>query len=124
MKSKQGKVPCNGCTECCKNDVIRILDHEDASQWETMPHPIFIGKRALKMGDNGSCVYLGEKGCTINKSKPALCKSFDCRVIVIAYMESKEVVESAIENGSISKNVVNKGVEMQKKYPIVLMRRF
>lgn len=26
-------VPCNGCRLCCINDLVRILPHEDASQW-------------------------------------------------------------------------------------------
>ena len=29
----------------------------------------------------GTCVYLGEKGCTIWERAPAVCKAFDCRIL-------------------------------------------
>lgn len=39
------------------------------------------GRLALKWKDNGDCIYLGEKGCTIWPRRPAVCKEFDCREI-------------------------------------------
>jgi hypothetical protein len=37
--------------------------------------PIFL----LATEENGQCVYLGAKGCTIYERRPLLCRSFDCR---------------------------------------------
>ena len=78
-------VPCNGCTLCCHNDAIRILPHEDASKWETIPHDYMPGARMLAHKPNGNCVYLGESGCTIQSSKPQMCRSMDCRNIAVKY---------------------------------------
>jgi len=34
----------------------------------------------LPHNSNGSCIYLGERGCTIWHKAPHLCKIFDCRL--------------------------------------------
>ena len=46
-------VPCNGCTRCCRNDAVRILPHEDASQWRTVPHDYRPGALMLEHKPNG-----------------------------------------------------------------------
>lgn len=74
-------VPCNGCTLCCHNDAVRILPHEDAAQWQTVPHPWMVGARALAHKPNGDCVYLTATGCSIQETKPQICRDMDCRVI-------------------------------------------
>lgn len=77
-------VPCNGCTLCCHNDAVRILPHEDASKWQTEPHDYMHGARILAHKPNGDCVYLGERGCTIQNDKPQQCREMDCRRIAQA----------------------------------------
>lgn len=74
-------VPCNGCTLCCHNDAIRILPHEDAAKWQTVPHDRIPGARMLAHKPNGDCVYLGERGCTIQHDKPQMCYEMDCRLL-------------------------------------------
>jgi hypothetical protein len=74
-------VPCNGCTRCCHGDTIRIMPHEDARQWQTRQHPYMPKMRALELGADGSCVYLGPTGCTIHGSQPQICREMDCRRI-------------------------------------------
>jgi len=37
-----------------------------------------VGKKLLQKAD-GDCHYLGENGCTIWGSHPAICRAFDCR---------------------------------------------
>lgn len=74
-------VPCNGCTLCCHNDAVRILPHEDASKWQTEPHPMLYDARMLAHKPNGDCVYLGERGCTIQHDKPQMCYEMDCRLL-------------------------------------------
>ena len=74
-------VPCNGCTACCRGDAVRILPHEDATQWKTEPHPYISGARMLAHQLNGDCVYLGDGGCAIHHAKPQQCREMDCRVI-------------------------------------------
>lgn len=91
MREKAGMydVPCDGCTLCCRGDHIRILPHEDASQWQTIPHTRLPGQRMLARRANGDCIYLGEKGCTIQDTKPQLCKEMDCRRIAHALSYTK-----------------------------------
>jgi hypothetical protein len=34
----------------------------------------------LQSKPDGSCIYVGDKGCTIWDRRPAICRAFDCRV--------------------------------------------
>ncbi len=77
-------VPCNGCTACCRNDLIVLHPElgDRAEDYETMVAPFPItGKPvlALKHKPEGGCIYLGEAGCTIHDRAPAICREFDCR---------------------------------------------
>jgi len=42
-------------------------------------------RHTLKHKPNGDCVYLGESGCTIYDRRPAICRSFDCRVFFLKF---------------------------------------
>ena len=77
-------VPCGGCTRCCWNDMVRILPHEDASRWQTEPHPARPDARMLAHRPDGACIYLGEACCTIYGDRPEQCQSMDCRNIAAA----------------------------------------
>lgn len=79
MTAAYPPVPCNGCTRCCHNDAIRILPHEDASRWRTVPHDYRPDALMLEHKPNGDCVYLGDHGCTIQNDKPQMCSEMDCR---------------------------------------------
>lgn len=74
-------VPCNGCTLCCRGDAIRILPEDDPSRYQTEPHDRMAGHLMLAHKENGDCVYLGARGCTIQEDKPLMCKEMDCRRI-------------------------------------------
>lgn len=74
-------VPCNGCTLCCQNDLLRLLPGDDPSQYETMPHPLMPGQLALAHKPEGSCVYLGSTGCSIHERRPQMCREMDCRIV-------------------------------------------
>jgi len=78
-------VPCNGCMLCCHGDAIRILPHEDASRWQTVPHDHYPGHRMLAHKANGDCVYLVAGGCSIQDTKPQMCKEMDCRRLAQAF---------------------------------------
>lgn len=93
MTFEPGNVPCNGCTACCRGrDVVRIFKDEDASQWKTEPHIFMKGHLMLSHQPNGDCFYLGEKGCTIQETKPQMCKEMDCRLIAkqINYTQARK----------------------------------
>jgi hypothetical protein len=90
-----GNPPCNGCIICCRNDAIRIFDHEDASQWETEPHVMFPDRIMLKRKRNGDCIYLAETGCTIHGNAPIMCKEMDCRLIHrnVSYTKARKMAK-------------------------------
>lgn len=77
-------VPCNGCTRCCHNDLIRLLPSDDPTQYRTIPHPYRRGAKALAHKPDGDCVYLGKNGCIIHATKPQMCREMDCRRIALA----------------------------------------
>ena len=81
-------VPCDGCVRCCIKDAVRILPHEDSTQYETEKHPYIKDSLMLAHKENGECVYLGEfkngysvRGCTIHLARPEQCRTMDCRNI-------------------------------------------
>lgn len=109
------EVPCNGCTMCCKNDAVRILPHEDASRWQTVPHDYMPGQRMLAHKVNGDCVYLGDKGCTIQDGKPQICGEMDCRNIANALTFTQARKMAA--RGAIPIALWRKGKDMAKAAP-------
>ena len=79
-----GNVPCNGCTKCCqKFDMIRLLPGDDPTHYQIVPHKLLPGDWMLDHKPNGDCIYLDEHGCTIQETKPIMCKEMDCRLIAL-----------------------------------------
>lgn len=73
-------VPCNGCTACCHNELVPIVEEDgDPKQWitEETDQGWF-----LMVGPDRRCVYLGKAGCTIYERRPTVCRVFDCRGVV------------------------------------------
>lgn len=69
---------------CCRNQVIALYpEHGDAiGEYDTrvVPSPTEPGRLVaiLKQREDGSCIYLGETGCTIYDKRPQICRAFDC----------------------------------------------
>lgn len=105
-------VPCNGCTACCRNDLL-ILHPEmgdDPSTYETMQvtnpltgSPSF----ALKHKPEGGCFYLGPDGCTIHDRAPAICREFDCRKLFQRFTRAER--RRAVRSGWADKSVFDAG---------------
>jgi Fe-S-cluster containining protein len=110
IKDRKIVTPCNGCTLCCKNDAVRIYDFEDASQWKTEPHFLYPNERMLAHKSNHDCYYLGENGCTIQETKPYMCKTGDCRLLTL-----KVSFDEAKESKRINFYVWKKGQQLLKK---------
>lgn len=80
-----GSVACNGCTACCKKEVVVLFpDKGDRVETYDTVEVQIAGesktRHALRHRDNGDCVYLGESGCTIHDRLPTVCREFDCRM--------------------------------------------
>lgn len=75
-------VPCNGCTACCRYRVTLDRTRDDPSLYDTEPflNPITLeSELVLKHKPDGTCVHLGEGGCTVHDHAPSVCQEFDCR---------------------------------------------
>lgn len=92
----EGNVPCNGCTRCCRGDAIRILPDEDPAAWKTVPHPLAPGARMLAHKPNGDCTYLSDEGCSIQETKPRMCREMDCRNLASAlnYTQARKLAKA------------------------------
>lgn len=111
---KRADVPCDGCTACCKHDII-FLHPENGDKPETYETiEVFnpISKRvapALARAENGWCIYLGPGGCTIHDRAPVICQKFDCRKFVQMLGNRADRRRAAVGN-----EVVRAGVERLK----------
>jgi hypothetical protein len=77
------QVPCNGCTLCCQGDAIRLEAEDRAEDYQTEPHPYISGALMLAHKQNGECIYLDERGCSIHDRAPSLCRTADCRSLAV-----------------------------------------
>lgn len=114
MKSNDPvSVPCNGCTLCCRRDMIMLMPEEgdDVGSYEheirTVPG---VGSIAtVKKGANGHCIYLGDGGCTIHDRAPVICKTFDCRDLYRT--KTRHQRRMLVASGMASKAVFDAGRE-------------
>jgi hypothetical protein len=109
-------VPCNGCTACCRNDLLFLHPEmgDIAEDYETMPATNPLNGRpglALKHKPEGGCIYLGDAGCTIHDRAPAICREFDCRGFYLSFMERYDRGERRrmVARNYVSKDVIEAG---------------
>lgn len=92
-------VPCNGCTLCCHNDVVRLLPQDDPSMYFTEPHPFVPGALMLAHDSKTQdCIYLRKDGCGIHPHRPQMCREMDCRRLV-KYAGAVGLSHEVIERG-------------------------
>ena len=114
--SVRASVPCNGCTACCRNDMIFLHpEHgDDASQYLTEPvvNPL-TGKAGhmLAKAPNGDCIYLGESGCTIHERAPVICREFDCGLMFAKWPRAER--RRLTKQGMFGKEVFDQGRRVQ-----------
>ena len=105
--TKQGDVPCAGCTACCRDGSMVVVKAEygdDVASYKTQEvHGIVM----LTQKINGECIYLGATGCTIHDRLPAVCRSFDCRVEFLSTTPLQRTYE--IGMGHFSKAMFDAG---------------
>ena len=74
-------VACGACRACCRGELIMLFPGDDASAYLTQEivSPLDGSvQKALIQKPDGSCIYLGDAGCTIHDRAPQICKAFDC----------------------------------------------
>lgn len=80
MAAASSPVPCGSCTLCCHGKVF-LWPSEDAGPLQVVVDRRVDGRRLRRLVQkpDGSCVHLGEGGCTVYEHRPRICREFDCR---------------------------------------------
>jgi uncharacterized cysteine cluster protein YcgN (CxxCxxCC family) len=93
-------VPCNGCNACCYNHRIEVDRSQEPperlARLDMVPDEY--GDMKLRKRADGSCVHLGENGCTVYGHRPTTCRTYDCRMSCMlgirrAYVHGDDVIE-------------------------------
>lgn len=111
--SETASVPCNGCTHCCRNQIIMLMpnDGDVINDYEHRPivDPLS-GKPgfAVKQRKDGACTYLGLHGCTIHDRAPAICRAFDCRKMYLN-IGSRRERKRLVRIGFVDKETLEMG---------------
>ena len=102
---------CAGCTACCRGQLVVLVEEDgDQAQYETVPlegagDPTL---RQLKNKVDGSCTYLTDQGCSIYDRRPAMCRSFDCRLLVRSALAGQLPI---IGLGSVPADLMRAGLQ-------------
>jgi Putative zinc- or iron-chelating domain len=81
-RDEVARVPCGGCRVCCYHRGVDV--HPELESAESLAH-LDLEKRAdgdlyLRKREDGACVHLGPKGCTVYQHRPHACRTYDCRL--------------------------------------------
>lgn len=103
-------VSCGTCKACCVNTLVLLYpEHgDDTSKYETED---LDGRKRLKVRENGECIYLGERGCTIYKDRPIICQSYDCAQQFASL--DRNARRYAIKKGIMTKEIMAAGRKRQ-----------
>lgn len=106
-------VPCHGCTACCRHDIIMLHPEQgdivESYEAEPMINPISGAHGyALKHRHDGACIYLVDGvGCSIHERAPAICREFDCRLMVLHFKRPE--LRRLVREGILGKDVIAAG---------------
>jgi uncharacterized protein len=75
---------CRACKRCCKDKVIplnpyevaRLAAHVGQTTTAFLAQHTEVGGAALRRRDDGTCVLLGEGGCTVHPARPLACRLY------------------------------------------------
>lgn len=72
---------CGSCTACCRSGyTVSIYPWESGEGLDIIEQG---GRKALRRNADGSCVHLGEHGCTVYDKRPLECQTYDCRLFAL-----------------------------------------
>lgn len=110
MTTLRNPVPCQGCTACCRGEMVVLFpeDGDDPARFEHTEVPSEYGPiLVVKHKENGDCVYLGPQGCTVHDNAPVVCRKFDCRAYFLSMtrnerrMHEKESIKQGGDKSAI-----------------------
>lgn len=94
---------CDMCGLCCKLFLIPLSEEEyrsgeyqmifdDVEIFKDFTMASECGAHLLKQQEDGSCVYLKDKKCSIHERRPVVCRGFFCKGSDSSYDEMKMIV--------------------------------
>ena len=87
--TQRARVACGACRACCRDEIIMLFPGDDPAAYMTrdVRSPLDGSMvKALIQKPDGSCIYLGDAGCTIHDRAPQMCKMFDCARLYKKFM--------------------------------------
>jgi Fe-S-cluster containining protein len=75
---------CHACSRCCRGKIIPLNPYEVArlaqtrgtTTTEVLARFTGTGGSTLAVREDGSCVFLGERGCTVHSGRPLACRLY------------------------------------------------
>lgn len=88
----EAKVPCNGCTACCRSrSTMADLQPDELTLFPEAVMDSEVGW-VLPQRPDGSCVHLIDDRCSIYERRPLACRIFDCRMAALLQVMSSDPV--------------------------------
>ena len=110
MNDGIARVDCDGCTACCKRELIPLMPGDDPALYQTEERH---GLKVLRRKENGECIHLGPQGCEVWPKHPMVCKRYDC---VADYLKRPRAERRRLSRmGVLSSEVLAAGRERAKK---------
>src|SRR4051812_6905894 len=114
LPAEAADVACGTCTVCCRRELVLLTHNDNPLLYETKPvrHP-FTGEPAhlIPHKADGTCIYLGEAGCTIYDRRPEMCRAFTCVGWVSRIIEATSRAERRdLKAGLIDRETWDAGV--------------
>ena len=100
-------VPCNGCTACCRKQIVALFPEYGDDPAILSRHVERDGVLILDEAENGDCVYLQDGGCSVWEHRPVLCRTFDCRQHFRDYTRAQR--RRMVKAGLVSKEIFDAG---------------
>jgi uncharacterized protein len=75
---------CHACKRCCRNKAIRVNPYEvlrlarrlGLSTTEFIERKTEAGGTVLRSAENGNCVFLNDRGCSVHPDRPLACRIY------------------------------------------------
>lgn len=120
MADQVEKVACNGCTLCCRRELIILTPEDDPALYPDAqvvdvenPYSGAPTTRIIPHRKDGACIYLGMHGCMIYDRRPTMCRVFSCVGFVRRALseQSASQIRKAIKRGEIDRDVWQAGID-------------
>lgn len=114
--AERDPVPCAGCTACCRGDSAVVVKPELGDDIDQLGKVNMRFERVsgrirlvLKRQPNGDCTFLRNGACSIYERRPAVCRHFDCRRVMVGLSRSER--RELTRLGLFPKEVVNAAMD-------------